>query len=431
MAADPSRAWKTPEGGEIKIGADARVDVRLPEAGPVPQSTLPPARPVRVLWQTELSETGQNTITRVELTPDEKHLIVFHDTKSPVVRVEKIDAQTGRTVWQRSVDLKSGSSQTGWVDREGNLYLTSAAYPVSVERGRVHWREGDSTLWKYDPELRRELWRYADEKGFKGGSECVCNVLTDAEGNVHASGYTPSWTGYGSRCVKLNGDGSLVWQCLSRHGGSDNYSAAIALDSHGNFFRAGQDNPGSNAFMRGRILGHRAADGTVFLDKAVPEASSRIAGLAIDQGGNLYVAYTYNMLTESEMPTGKERSVVEKLDPGGKLLWRCPFDGEGMLLARNCLLRRSEDSFLLAYQKREGVTQRPGVAEITSDGKIVWTAVLDLPGWDSSSWDIVPASGTIYLGLNNAASPLRGKVLAFIAPESNSATRTEAMNAFR
>jgi len=396
---------------------------------PEPQATLPSARPIRVLWQTELRETGDNTITRVKLTPDGKHLIVFHDTKSPVARVEKIDAQTGRTVWQRSVDLKSGSSQTGWVDREGNLYLTSAPYPVSVERGRTHWEEGASTVWKYDPELRRELWRYTDEKGFKGGSESVLNVLTDAEGNVYASGYTPSRMGYGSRCVKLSRGGSVVWQCLSRYGGTDDYSGAIALDGHGNFFRAGQDNPGENPLMRGRILGHRASDGTVFFDRAVPKASSSVFGLAVDQEGNLYVAYTYNRLTESDMPTGKERSVVEKLDSGGRPLWRCPIDGEGVLLARNSLLRWSGDSFLLAYQKREGITRRPGVAEITSEGKIVWTADLDLPGWDCASWDIVPASGAIYLGLNSAASPLRAKVIALAALEGNSTTQAEATSA--
>ncbi len=110
-------------------------------------------------------------------------------------------------------------SCNGWVDRSGNLYLTSSY--------------GGATVWKYNAALDQELWPYRNENG---GLEYVNDVLTDANDNVFIAGFDGSWAGGGSRCVKLSKDGHMVWEKLSKHTeGKDAYDQQLALDSAATF----------------------------------------------------------------------------------------------------------------------------------------------------------------------------------------------------
>jgi outer membrane protein assembly factor BamB len=422
----PVTRLEAPDGSNIRIHSSSQLEVNLPETLPVDETASPPQSPLaerslRVLWQIELREAVQNAITRVSLTPDGKHLIVFHNTASPVARVEKIDAQTGQVLWKRRKDLGGGNSATGWVDQQGNLYLTSVPYPVSVEEGRQNWRRGDSKIWKYDPELQRELWQYQEPgKGF----EYVYSVLTDRQGSVFAAGYTGSQVGEGSRCVKLTANGSRVWDCLTSYGDADAYCEAIAVDSQGNLFRAGHDNPGNNAFMRGRILGHRASDGSVFLDVAVPEASSTVSGIHVDVQGGLFAAYTYD-LHRDRSASNKEKVVVARLDREGRFVWRKPLNGEGMYLSKGALLSGGPQAFYIIYRKQTGAAYFPGLAEVSVTGDVVWMATLDLPAWvPFAPATIDLGRRMIYLGLNHVDDYRSSKVVAVALPEPGAARET-------
>ena len=74
-----------------------------------------------------------------------------------MARVEKLDAASGDVLWKRTVDLTGKVviqghqmphrvSITGWVDPEGCVYVSSG------------W--SGHSLWRFDAELKTELWQY-------------------------------------------------------------------------------------------------------------------------------------------------------------------------------------------------------------------------------------------------------------------------------
>ena len=289
------------------------------------------SEPPDVVWDARFNLPEYDEISEIKLTPDGKHLIVFCNTESSeidagsdkrrfVARVVKLVSDTGALVGDKRVALRRRVTCCGWVDSGGNIYLTSK------------W--GGYTLWKFDPELRNQLWSYTGASGF----EYVENVVTDASGSVYAAGYEGSNPSFGSKCVKLDPNGKLLWQCVSKHTeGHDHYTRGLALDSKGNLFRAGWDHPDpENSFSNhGRIMGHSGVDGSEIMNQQVAEPNSRVGGILIDGHDCLYVAYTYNRCTKVGQTTGKERTVVQKRDRRGNVLWEYLFDAEGMYVHRH------------------------------------------------------------------------------------------------
>ncbi|HPP53977.1 MAG TPA: protein kinase, partial [Thermoguttaceae bacterium] len=82
-----------------------------------------PEKPLRLLWQTELQRPWRQEVRRVRLTPDRRHLVVFHFTASPRCPLEWIDTANGQLQAERLLSFLGFLSVDGWVDQKGYLYV--------------------------------------------------------------------------------------------------------------------------------------------------------------------------------------------------------------------------------------------------------------------------------------------------------------------
>ncbi len=352
---------------------------------------------IHVIWEKDLSQTYCNDITRVKLSPDSNNVFVFHyrhDWSEPT-HVEKLDAATGNVVWAKTV-TKSGERITwnGWVDSSGNLFITPTY--------------GGYTLWKYDSELATELWSYTGSSGF----EYVETVITDELNDVYASGYTGSFSGDGSSIIKLTSSGSLVWSNNYKATNSNDSYSMLALDSNKNLFRGGHDG-GARPTDCGRLLGHSASNGDIFLNVSLQQTNSSVYGVLVDAEDNLYMDYSYDIWISYGVKSGEERSAIQKIDQQGNAIWEYLFDDVGIFFERNNIVKHTDNSFYVSFTLRKNGTVYPGVAEITSDGALLWKETVDNPGWVVAYSGIDAEGNNIYLGLNKADDRNQTKVLCF------------------
>lgn len=395
---------------------------------------------LRAIWDVERQGEPSNGVRQVKLTPDRKHLYAFFYTGTAEARVEKLDATTGRTVdgWEnRQVGLSARQDVrgtfAGWVDGEGSLYLTSG------------WGANAHTLWKFDAELQQESWRY--QAGLASeyvnqrvramvtqgdvalrkklgaelhamGLEYINSVMTDDQGNIYAVGYVGSWFPFGSRCVKLDRNGKRLWDSHAQYGtGSDVYDT-IALDSRGNLYCVGHDDhlpdPSVGYTSLGRIIGHDATTGEEFLNHTVAEPNSAIAGVVVDPRDDLpCIAYAYR---SADGDLSQYRTVVQKLDRQGRVLWEYRFNIAGMVPSAKSTVRHTEKTFYVTFDCPLKGRRNPGIVEMTFDGRVLWTATLDAPGWVLGPCSPEPGNGMLYLGLSNVQDPTQSRILALSAP---------------
>jgi len=276
---------------------------------------------IPVVWQTDLSHESQNSIQRIKLTPHNETLIVFGSSGNhgvPIL-IDKLAVTDGNLVWDPPKEVtKSGKRlEGGWVDRQGNIYIGSV------------W--GGYTLWKYDPNLENELCSYTGSTGF----EYVQNIKTDDSNNIYAAGHIGSWWGAPSTVVKIDDCCNKVWDSTIGpfSSGKDRYTHGLALDSNNNVFHVGCDDLlGFRTTCQGRLIGHRASDGEVFLNILVDETNSAAYGVITDPCDNIYIGYSYNLWTEPYTRTLEEHSVIQKQDheDPNTTIWRYVFDDIGM-----------------------------------------------------------------------------------------------------
>ncbi len=359
---------------------------------------------IPILWQTDLNHTAANTISGIKLTPNNDNLIVFHYTGYAYGipgRFEKLNALDGNIVWSKTV-TKSGQriALSGWVDNNENLYFGGS------------W--GSYTLWKYDSTLSTQLGTYTGGTGF----EYVCNIITDDVGNIYAAGHVGSWSGAPSTVVKLNSNCNLLWTSSigSYTGSKDNFTYGLALDSNGNVFHVGNDfHPGFPA-CRGRIIGHSASNGAVYFNKLVDESNSGVYGVITDTDNKIYAVYSYNLRNADQSWTLAERSAILKLNQDGSIVWRYNFDDIGMYLPSGCIVKHTDNSFYVAFQLHKNGTSYPGIAEIDSNGNLLWKDTIDKPGWEMGQSNFDADGGYLYLGLNNPNDGTKTTVLCLKKP---------------
>jgi len=206
----------------------------------------------------------------------------------------------------------------------------------------------------------------------------------------------------------------------------DQYDWQIALDSHSNVFMVGQDYGVTNPNARGRLIGLRGTDGSEFLSYAVPESNSQICGVAVDGEDNLYIAYSYNMwLPGGAGTTQQERTVIQKMNEAGQVLWSYTFPEIGMTLdslafwSTAAIAMRDNDHFYLAYSLAQDGSRVPGVTEFDSNGNLLFNSVLS--GSDNVGWGVnrLDADGDkVYLGLFKVGDDTKSRMLGIdVIPE--------------
>jgi serine/threonine protein kinase len=349
-----------------------------------------------VNWSMPLTHATDTAVSHVQMTPDGTHLLALYNTISSTGSVAKIAARNGELSWQKQIPLEGRAIENGWIDRRGDVFLTS-----SVE---------GYAIWKTDTECEYE-------KGyFRTGPGCeyIGAVITDFSDNVYISGSESSRSGKGSTCAKLTSDLQLIWEVNVKYTeGKDDYSLDMALDSHGNLYRVGCDNPEEDqAQVRGRVIAHRADNGEVRSSFMVDEPSSFVAGVLTDEENCFYFAYSYNAIKGSGVPTGTERTVVEKRDLAGYVLWRREILYTGIVIGRNALRWASDGSLLLVFQITVAGNSYPGLASFSRGGERRWLKIVDRPGWNACRAGAEVAGTTAFLGLTSVSEPGRTEVVA-------------------
>jgi hypothetical protein len=186
----------------------------------------------------------------------------------------------------------------------------------------------------------------------------------------------------------------------------------MALDSKGNLYRVGRDDFVRDSIrQRGRLLGHDAESGALILNKQL-EPNTWIQGVLVDAEDNLYIACRLGVYAQADKLSDKCRTVVQKLDPKGRMIWERALPAEGIAPNPKGLLRRDAESFYVAFQQLcEGIWL-PGVAEMTYDGELRWMGLIDRPGWEAGNSGYDARDGVIYVGLTNSADQNQTQVVA-------------------
>jgi len=354
---------------------------------------------IPVVWQTDLNHTARNDISGLKLTPNNDNLIIFHYTApadgGPMPgRFEKLDASIGNVIWLKTVSISGQRiAISGWVDNNENIYFGGS------------W--GCYTLWKYDSELATELCSYTGGSGF----EYVMNAIYDDANNIYVAGYSGSGPGP-STALKLDSSCNLLWACQSQQtSGQDAYTYGLALDSNNNLLRVGLDRPNTVTNHQGRLIGHDTSNGNEFLNIPVDETNSEAFGVIADAEDNIYVGYSYNLWNPDQTYTLAERSVILKLNENGDTAWKYIFDDVGMYLPWGCIVKHTDNSFYVAFNLHKNGTVYPGIAEIDSNGNLLWKDTINKPGWEIARSSFDADGEYLYLGLNNPDDDSQTQVL--------------------
>jgi serine/threonine protein kinase len=349
-----------------------------------------------VLWSSPMTHDTPTAISRVQMLPKGNHLLVLYNTTSSRGKAAQLAAQTGELCWQKQLQLEGRVFENGWVNRQGEVFLTS-----SVE---------GYTIWKTDVEFSQAPVK------FRAGPGCeyISAIITDHVDNIYIAGFEGSRPGAGSTCAKLTPALEQIWEHNTRTtDGKDDYSLDMDLDGCGTLYRVGYDNPSDDqSHVRGRVLRHRDDTGELLSTYVLEEANSLVAGVLADGNGCWYQAYSYDVNRPSGDPTGTERTVVEKRDSRNQLLWRDEFPWPGVAVSRNALSWGVYGSFLLVFQVTVEGQSYPGLALYSCDRGRVWLKLVDRPGWNFSRAGAEVVARTAYLGLNNGACPMETDVVA-------------------
>ena len=263
--------------------------------------------------------------------------------------VQKLDGSLA-AVWTSQFGTDNNDSvQAVAVDDAGNVYLagsTIGEFPGYT----TEYFGGDAFVRVYDPD-RTERWTAQFGTEFATVPQAIA---VDGSGNVYVGGHTegslPGYDNAGGAALgpvsnwndaflrKYGADGTELWTQQFGHERHDEI-LGVALDSSGSVYVSGYTdasfegytNPGGrDAFVRKydpdgnvvwtRQFGSDSAAGGQPNDKALD--------IALDSGGNIYVAGSTTGVFEGESSGGGNDGFVRKMDPNGEHVWTRQFGGE-------------------------------------------------------------------------------------------------------
>ena len=185
------------------------------------------------------------------------------------------------------------------------------------------------------------------------GQDFATSVASDAQGNVYVAGltYSPDFpvttqavqTRFGGTCdafvAKLGPDGKVIWSTYLG-GILDDWATGVALDSAGNVLVTGYTRSGNFPLVnpvKSTLNSSNADDYDAFVAKLDPNGSKLLystflggagddgaAGIAVDAGGNAYVAVNVNSAAGypgTQNAPDLYGIVVSKLNPQGAVVY--------------------------------------------------------------------------------------------------------------
>jgi uncharacterized delta-60 repeat protein len=201
------------------------------------------------------------------------------------------------------------------VDQRGNAYVAGSSTGDGTE--------SDFTIIKFSPDGIQEWVRCLNSP--VNGSEHAYAITVDTEGCIYATGIA---SGHEELkyilTVKLSPSGEIIWVARYSQGWSTNVGKAIAVDSDGNVYVAG-NSPGFNDYYDlvtikynpfGQELWVARYDGPI-------SGIDQVEGLVLDGNGSVYV-------TGYENGDGSSKDYVTiKYDTDGCEEWVAVYNGPG------------------------------------------------------------------------------------------------------
>ena len=203
------------------------------------------------------------------------------------------------------------------------------------------------------------LWAASFGSGLETGyaAELGRAITVDKSGNIYVAGYFNSTNAlFGTNILTTRGDfdalvmkldpsGNVLWARSAGGSDDDDYAYAIAVDSTGNVYVAGEFYS-TNAIFSGVTVTNSSpiADSAFFLARYDPDGNllwvrapdknytSFSDGLALDASDNIYLAATLNrtnLIGGTNLVANADDAVILKYDPNGTLVWSKLIGGAG------------------------------------------------------------------------------------------------------
>lgn len=214
------------------------------------------------------------------------------------------------------------------VDAGGNVYVAGDSSVAWGSPIRPYAGGGDAFAAKFDANGSLIWITFLGSASYDVGRA----IAVDTSGNVYVAGTSsaswgtpaaPHMGGERAFAAKLNGSGALQWNSFLALNLSE-WGRAIAVDTSGNVYVAGNTNHGSgqgtDAFVA--ILNASGGPGWTAILGAAPSVEYAQA-LALDNGGNIYVAGTSDGTWGSPVrPFGDANDAfAAKLTGSGGVIW--------------------------------------------------------------------------------------------------------------
>jgi hypothetical protein len=247
-------------------------------------------------------------------------------------------------------------------------------------------------------------------------------VAVDRDGDVLVAGYTsgvlPGTPGsvYGTDAFirKYTSDGGVVWTRQFGFGGNQ-IARAVATDSAGNIFVAGQTSGalpgetsagGTDAFVR-----MYSSDGTVIWTRQFGSTTNDYAfSVAVDSGSAVVVAGYAGSALPGGISAGSADAFVRKYDYSGTLLWSVQFGSATIDSAESVVVDGARNVIVAGYtygalpgQVSAG-NRDAFVCKFFSNGILSWTRQFGTSSDDFAQSVAVDAQGNAYVAGGTAGA---------------------------
>lgn len=283
------------------------------------------------------------------------------------ILVTKYD-QSGQIVWETeynnpiSNDNDYGTAVT--LDANGNVYVAGASYVPAQE-------SYDFVVLKYSSSGTL-LWNYTYNNTYNG-NDVPTAIIVDASGNTYVTGGSEGASTQGDYCtLKINPNGSMVWEQRYDYNNLMEVSAGIDFDNWGNIVVTGGSGKNTTtweyATLRYSQVGNLVSETRV---EVVGAGIDQPSGITKDLNGNFYI-------TGSTTIDGINYDIkTVKLDTDMNLVWTNIYDGDGFEdRANSIMVDGSGQVYLAGYSTQSNGETDFLTVKINTDGTLNWNKTI-------------------------------------------------------